>query len=141
MNRADYDRYLAAFNAKDYDGVAEFYLQPMKMDFFGVSLRSREDLKRFYTFIHSYVKETVTVRNFASSDTLTAVDAIVRIEAFRDLTAEVLEANGCGEFFPIMTGTVQELRQFIFYTIKDGKIVQTECAMLPPEQSVVQVSA
>jgi ketosteroid isomerase-like protein len=37
MNRADYDRYLTAFNAKDYDGVADFYAEPMKMDFFGVS--------------------------------------------------------------------------------------------------------
>jgi len=141
MNRADYDRYLAAFNAKDYDAVADFYAQPINLDFFGVALRSRDDLKRFYGFLHSYVKESVTVRNFAASETLTAIDAIVRIEAFRDLTAEVLEANGCGGLFPILAGEVQELRQFIFYTVKDGKIVQTECAMLPPEQSVVQVSA
>lgn len=136
MNRDAYNRYLAAFNAKDYDGVADFYAQPMDMEFFGVVLKSREDLKRFYSFLHSYVKESVTVLNFASSDTLTAVDAIVRIEAYRDLTAEVLEANGCGAFFPIKTGEVQELRQFIFYTIRDGKIVKTECTMLPPEQSV-----
>jgi ketosteroid isomerase-like protein len=131
MNRADYDRYLAAFNAKDYDSVADFYADPINMDFFGVSLRSRDDLKRFYAFLHSYVKESVTVRNFASSQTLTAVDAIVRIEAFRDLTAEILDANGCGGFFPIKTGEVQEMRQFIFYTIRDGKIAQTECTMLP----------
>jgi hypothetical protein len=140
MNRTDYDRYLAAFNAKDYDGVADFYALPMDMEFFGVVLKSREDLKRFYSFLHSYVKESVTVLNFASSDTLTAVDAIVRIEAYRDLTAEVLEANGCGGFFPIATGEVQELRQFIFYTIRDGKIAKTECAMLPPEESVVKIS-
>ena len=136
MNRADYDRYLAAFNAKDYDGVADFYAEPMKMDFFGVALRSREDLKRFYGFLHSYVKESVTVRNFASSDTLTAVDAIVRIEATRDLPAETLAANGCAQFHPMTAGQVFELRQFIFYTIRDGKIAQTECAMLPPEESV-----
>jgi ketosteroid isomerase-like protein len=141
MNREAYDRYLAAFNAKDYDGVAEFYAEPMKMDFFGVSIRNREDLKRFYGFLHSYVKESVTVRNFASSDTLTAVDAIVRLEAFRDLPAETLAANGCAQFHPMTAGQVFELRQFIFYTIRDGKIAQTECAMLPPEESVVEVAA
>jgi len=53
------------------------------MDFFGVSIRSRADMSAFYGFLHAYVKESVTVRNFASSDTLTAVDAVVRIEAFR----------------------------------------------------------
>jgi hypothetical protein len=54
-------------------------------------------------------KESVTVRNFASSDTLTAVDATVRVEAFRDLDAGTLAANGCAQFFPIKTGEVQML--------------------------------
>jgi SnoaL-like domain len=141
VNRASYDRYLAAFNAKDYDGVADFYAEPLAMDFFGVSIRSREELKRFYSFLHSHVRESVTVRNFASSETLTAVDAIVRIEAYRDLDAETLAANGCAAFHPIKSGEVQELRQFIFYTIKDSKIAKVECAMLPQDQSVVHVSA
>jgi ketosteroid isomerase-like protein len=131
MNRADYDRYLAAFNAKDYDRVCDFYHEPMAMSFFGVDIQSREDMKRFYSFLHAYVNESVSVRNFASSDTLTAIDAIVRIEAFRDLDAETLAANGCAAFHPIKTGEVQELRQFIFYTVRDGKIVTVECAMIP----------
>lgn len=131
MNRADYDRYLAAFNAKDYEAVCDFYAEPMDMDFFGVRLRSRADMKRFYGFLHSYVKENVTVRNFASSDTLSAVDAIVRLEAFRDLDAETLAANGCGQFFPIKAGEVQQLRQFIFYTVRHGRIEKVECAIMP----------
>jgi hypothetical protein len=131
MNRADYDRYLAAFNAKDYDAVCDFYHEPMAMSFFGVDIKGREDMKRFYGFLHAYVNESVSVQNFASSDTLTAVDAIVRIEAFRDLDAETLAANGCAAFHPVKAGEVQELRQFIFYTIRDGKTVTVECAMLP----------
>ena len=135
MNRSDYERYLAAFNARDYDAVCDFYAEPMNMDFFGVSIRSREDMKRFYGFLHAYVRESVRVQNFASSDTLTAVDAIVRIEAFRDLDAATLAANGCAAFFPIQAGSVQELRQFIFYTLRDGKIARVECAMpAPPAQ-------
>jgi SnoaL-like protein len=132
MNRAAYERYLAAFNARDYDGVGDFYAQPLKLDFFGVSLRSREDLKRFYGFLHSYVKESVRVLNFASSPTLTAVDALVRIEGQRDLDRETLAENGCAQLFPIQAGEVQELRQFIFYTIADGKITKVECALAPP---------
>jgi ketosteroid isomerase-like protein len=131
MNRADYDRYLAAFNAKDYDAVCDFYLQPMAMSFFGVDIKSRDDMKAFYTFLHSHVNESVSVLNFASSDTLTAVDAIIRIEAFRDLDAATLAANACAAFHPIRAGEVQELRQFIFYTVRDGKIVTVECAMIP----------
>lgn len=129
MNRAQYEAYLAAFNAKDYDTVCDFYSEPMTMDFFGVSIRSRADMKRFYGFLHAYVKESVTVRNFASSDTLTAVDAVVRIEAFRDLDAATLAENGCGGFFPIRAGEVQEIRQFIFYSIEAGRIAGVECAL------------
>lgn len=138
MNRADYDRYLEAFNAKNYDAVCDFYAEPMVMDFFGVSIRRREDMKRFYRFLHSYVKESVTVLNFAASPTLTAIDAVVRIEAFRDLDAETLAANVCAQFFPIKAGDVQEIRQFIFYTIKDGKIAKVECALAPPAREGAQ---
>jgi hypothetical protein len=144
VNRADYERYLAAFNARDYDSVCDFYAQPMNMDFFGVSIRSHADMKRFYSFLHSYVTESVIVRNFASSDTLIAVDAIVRVEAFRSLDAATLAANGCAALFPIKAGEVQALRQFIFYTIRDGRIAAVECAMpaspLPGERAY-QVSA
>lgn len=132
MNRADYDRYLAAFNGRDYDGVCDFYREPMAMSFFGVDIKSREDLKRFYRFLHSYVKESVTVLNFAASPSLIAVDALVRIDAFRDLDAETLAANGCAQFFPIKAGDVQEIRQFIFYSIEGGKIAKVECALAPP---------
>jgi hypothetical protein len=132
MNREAYEQYLAFFNSKDYEGVADFYAEPMKMDFFGVSIRSFEDLTRFYTFLHSYVMESVTVLNFAAGDTLTAVDAIVRIEALRDLSQDVLNANGASAFHPMQAGQILEMRQFIFYTTKAGKIVRTECALLPP---------
>jgi ketosteroid isomerase-like protein len=131
MNRANYNRYLAAFNAKDYDAVCDFYHEPMAMSFFGVDIKSRDDMKRFYGFLHAYVNESVSVQNFASSATLTAIDAIVRVEAFRDLDAETLAANGCAAFHPIRKGDVQEMRQFIFYTVRDNKIINVECALMP----------
>ena len=129
MNRPEYERYLAAFNAKDYDAVCDFYAEPMDMCFFGVELRSREDMKRFYSFLHAHVIESVRVLNFASSATLTAVDAIVRIEATADLDRATLDAHGAPGLFPIARGEVQEMRQFIFYTIRDGKIANVECAL------------
>jgi hypothetical protein len=129
MNRKDYNAYLSAFNAKNYDAVADFYVQPPTMSFFGVSITSRDAFKAFYSFLHSYVDESVTINGFASSDELTAVDAIVRIAAFRDLDEQTLAANGCAGFFPIKAGEVQEMRQFLFYTIRQGKIERVECAM------------
>ena len=130
MTREDYDRYVAAFNARDYDAVFDFYAENPRMAFFGIEITSREELKDFYGFMHRYVKETVTVERFAGSDELAAVEAIVRIEATDDLTRESLDARGMGQFFAIAKGEVQEMRQYIHYHLQGGKIASVGCALV-----------
>jgi hypothetical protein len=131
MTRDDYERYVAAFNARDYDAVFDFYAENPRMAFFGIEITTRQQLRDFYGFLHQYVRETVVIEKFASSEELAAVEAIVRIEAFRDLTREVLDANGMQQFFPIAEGKVQEMRQYIHYHLEGGKIVQVGCAIVP----------
>ena len=130
MTREDYDRYVAAFNSRDYDAVFDFYAENPRMAFFGIEITSREQLKDFYGFMHGYVTESVTVERFAGSDEMAAVEAIVRIEATDDLTREVLDARGMGQFFPIAKGEVQEMRQYIHYHLNNGKIESVGCALV-----------
>ena len=130
MTREDYDRYVAAFNARDYDTVFDFYAERPRMAFFGIEITSRDQLKAFYGFLHRYVKETVTVERFAASEEFAAVEGIVRIEAIADLTTEILAENGMDQFFPIRVGQVQEMRQYIHYHLKDGKIESVGCALI-----------
>ena len=132
LDRTAYERYLAAFNARDYDGVADFYVDPPKMEFFGIVITSRQELKDFYAWLHDNVDEHVRVLNFAASETCTAIDAIVRITAKKDLTREALDARGATGFLPITAGDVQEIRQFILYTTRGGLIEKVECALPPP---------
>ena len=131
MTREDYDRYAAAFNAQDYDAVFDFYDDNPRMAFFGIEIRTRQQLRDFYTFMHAYVRETITVEKFAASEELAAVEGVIRIEAFRDLTREELDARGMQQFFPISAGDVQEMRQYIHYHLKDGKIASVGCALVP----------
>jgi len=130
MTREEYEAYAAAFNARDYDAVFDFYAENPRMAFFGVEIRTREDLRKFYGFLHSYVKETIRIERFAGSDELVAVEGIIRIEAFKDLTREELDAHGLQQFFPIKSGDVQEMRQYIHYHLKDGKFVSVGCALV-----------
>ena len=130
MTREDYERYVAAFNARDYDAVFDFYAENPRMAFFGIEITTRDQLKEFYSFLHKYVRETVTVERFAGSDELAAVEANVRIEATSDLTREELDAHGMQQFFPIRAGEVQEMRQYIHYHLKDGKIESVGCALV-----------
>ncbi|MXP42166.1 nuclear transport factor 2 family protein [Altererythrobacter soli] len=130
MTREDYERYAAAFNARDYDTVFDFYAERPRMAFFKVEITTREQLKDFYGFLHQFVKETVTVERFAGSDELAAVEGIVRVEGIADLTPEILAGRGLGQFFPIAKGEVQEMRQYIHYHLKDGKIESVGCALV-----------
>lgn len=129
MNREQYDDYVAKFNARDYDGVFDFYAENPKMSFFGVEITTREQLKAFYTFLHSYVKETIRVEKFVSNEEFVALEGIVRVEGIRNLDAKILEEKGYPGLFPISKGDVQEMRQYIHYTLKNGKIVSVGCAI------------
>lgn len=131
MTREDYDRYAAAFNARDYDAVFDFYAEEPELDFFGISIRTRDQLRAFYTFLHGFVRETIAVEKFASSEELAAVEGVIRVEAFKDLTREELDARGMQQFFPIAKGEVQEMRQYIHYALEDGKIKSVGCAIVP----------
>ena len=131
MTRDDYERYAAAFNARDYDAVFDFYAENPRMAFFGIEITTRQQLRDFYSFLHQYVRETVVIEKFASSGELAAVEGIVRIEGLRDLTREILDANGMQQFFPVAQGEVQEMRQYIHYHLENGKIVTVGCAIVP----------
>lgn len=128
---ADYQRYAEAFNARDYDAVFDFYDDNPRMAFFGIEITTREQLKAFYSFLHAYVVETIRVERIAVSEDLCALEGMIRIEATADLTREVLDANGMQAFFPIAKGEVQEMRQYIHYHLKNGKIASVGCTLIP----------
>ena len=130
MTREDYERYAAAFNARDYDAVFDFYAENPRMAFFGIEITTREQLRAFYTFLHRYVRETISIERFASSDELAAVEGTIRVEGIADLTREVLDAHGMQAFFPIRAGEVQEMRQYLHYHLKNGKIESVGCALV-----------
>jgi hypothetical protein len=129
MRREDYQRYLDAFNARDYDSVYDFYAEGSELAFFGATLKSRQDFKDFYSFLHSYVSETITIERYAGSDELVALEAVVRIEARRDLDRATLDARGLHGFFPIRTGEVQTMRQYVHYHVREGKFTGVGCAL------------
>lgn len=130
MDRAEYERYAQAFNDRDYDRVFDFYAPDARISFFGVDLADREAFRRFYTFLHSYVKESLIIERFASSAELVALESIIRVEGLRDLTADVLKEQGLDQFFPIAKGEVQEMRQYIHYHLADGKFTSVGCAIV-----------
>lgn len=130
MERADYDRYAQAFNDRDYDTVFDFYAPGAAIRFFGVDLGTREAFKRFYTFLHAHVIETLTIERFASSADLVALEGIIRVEGIKDLDAATLVARGLDQFAPIAKGQVQAMRQYIHYHVAGGQFTSVGCAII-----------
>jgi len=130
MQRADYDRYAQAFNDRDYDTVYDFYADGAAIRFFGVDLGSRAAFKHFYAFLHAHVIETLMIERFAASDTLVALEGIIRVEGIQDLDAATLAARGLEQFAPIAKGQVQSMRQYIHYHVENGRFTSVGCAIM-----------
>jgi hypothetical protein len=129
MNRNTFEAYLEKFNAADYTGFLEYYADNFEMIHAGGCLQSREEVMRFYDFLHHYLKETVIVDHFVSDEKMIAIEARVRIEGLIDLSAETIAASDYPGLLPLAKGQVIEIPQFIHYHIVNGKFVKVECRM------------
>ena len=134
MNRTQYEGYLEAFHARDYDRVLDHYAPDgeFEVTFFGTSLTNRAEVKRFYSFFHDHVKEEIFISKFMSNDEMVAAEATVRITAFKDLTKQAAAEVGIAVEYPISEGQVLDVPQFVHYHLKNGKITAALCALFQP---------
>ena len=132
MNRADYDRYVSLFNARDYEGVLSHFAEHFELAFAGYVFRTRTEVLNFYRFLHHYVDESVTVRRFVSDEHTVALEADVKLQARSDLTPELLAEHGLERLVPLKRGETVTIPQFIHYHLEHGKIVRALCAVYEP---------
>lgn len=129
MNRAAYDRYVAAFNARDYATVLSHFADTFELRFAGYVLRTRAEALEFYEFLHRYVEERVFVHRFVSDAHTVAIEADVALRALQDLTPATLAARGLDQLVSLQRGETVTIPQFIHYHLENGKIVRALCAV------------
>jgi len=125
--RKDFDAYLHKFNSRDYQGFLDYYAEPFEMIHVAGNLRSRDEVMRFYRFLHRYIKETVLVDRLVMDRRTIAMEARVQIEGIRELTPEVIATSGYPRLRPLKKGETAVIPQFIHYHIVNGKFVKVEC--------------
>jgi hypothetical protein len=135
VDRAAYQRYLDAFNARDYDAVLAHYADSFQLVFAGYVFTTATAVRRLYTFLHTYIRESLTVRAFISDANMVALEADVRLEAVRDLTREALASQGLDRLVTLKAGDVAVIPQFIHYHLEHGKIVRALCAIYEPPRA------
>ncbi len=126
-NRKDFDEYLAKFNNRNYEGFLAYYADKFEMIHVGGNLKSREEVMKFYDFLHKYIKETVIVDRLIMDRHMVAIEARVQIEGIKELTPKAIACSDYPRLTPLRVGQIAVIPQFIHYHIVDGKIVKVEC--------------
>jgi hypothetical protein len=126
-SRKDFDAYLAKFNSRDYQGFLDYFADKFEMIHVGGNLKSREEVMKFYSFLHRYIKEAVIVDRLVMDRDTIAMEARVRIEGIRELTPEAVAASDYPRLKPLKVGQSAIIPQFIHYHLVHGKIVKVEC--------------
>ena len=129
MQRAQFDRYVEAFNRRDYDAVLEFWAPEFSVNFVGYEFKTPEEFRNFYRFLHHYLAESIHIDEYIANDRMVVLEARVRIEGIRAITPEELRNSGFGRMGIPELGQVIEIPQFIHYHLKDGKFESVICAV------------
>jgi SnoaL-like domain len=133
MNRTAYEEYLKKFNARDYDGLLTYFADEFEVTFAGYSLRSRQAVKSFYSFIHQYCSESIVVDHYISTDRMIAMEARVKLEGIHEMPPNAAKDAGFERLMMPPVGVKVEIPQFIHYHLNEqGKFVKAFCAVFEP---------
>lgn len=132
MKREAYQRYLALFNAKDYEGVLSHFAPEFELVFVGYVFRTADEVRRLYTFLHAHVEEHIFLKAFVSNDDMVALEADVRLTGLAEASAEDAAKAGVAGLPLPLPGQTIVIPQFIHYHLKDGKFAKALCAVFQP---------
>jgi predicted lipid-binding transport protein (Tim44 family) len=118
-SRADLQRYIDAFNARDYATQIRFYAPDVAFNVGDLQIRSPQDIAAFYDDFHDYVDEHVEIARYAKTGDTVAIVVPTRFAA-----RETYDKNG----LLFEAGSVRDSVSLVFYDLKDGKIWRVRMA-------------
>lgn len=129
MNRQEYDEYIAAFNARDYDLLHSRFFHPdVQIWTVGHVMDGQKGVRAFYDYFHEYVKEQIRVLKFAQYEGGIFAEVGLELTGIKNLTREINVAHGFDDFPVIEKGPTYKSILFADYELKDGKIYKVRCA-------------
>jgi hypothetical protein len=129
VDRQTYDSYLRLFNARDYDGVLTWFAPQFEIRFGGYCLTTRDQVKDFYRFLHSYMREEIFVDRFVGDEHTVAMEARVHLTGLKPLAPETAKAAGFERLMTPPAGETIVIPQFIHYHLEGGKFARALCVI------------
>lgn len=139
---ADYLRYVAAFNRRDYDTLETFFADDFALENAGFKVTGKARFRAFYAFFHSYCKETITFKGFYPGKDGFVANVVIHFEGLQDLTPEVMREAGYAGMTPVPRGATVAVEFLILYLVnQDGKFQHIKGAIWIPEHLTASQSA
>ena len=120
MTRADYDEYLALFNANDPSFI-KFYHSDVVLELSGSEIRGAQGIKNFYADVKKYISERVEVTTFIRDGDLLAVEIPTTFTVIADWDDSFWGV-------PLKKGQVLRIVSWGIYDIEDGKFKRIRTA-------------
>ena len=134
MTEADYHRYIEAFNARDYATLETFFADDFALENAGFRVEGKPAFRAFYAFFHEYCREEVIFKEFFPGKTGFVSNAVIRFTGLKELSQEVLDANGYPGMTPVPVGVSVDVEFYIHYLLDDeGLIRHIKGAVWVPE--------
>ena len=111
MDRARYERYLAAFNGKDYDALGEFYADDVEFilsEERGLKFHGREAILNLYRPFHQAVDEHVEIVRFADGGDFLAVEVNAEFRPIPGRSQQVIDLPH-GKVLKVTTFAIYDL--------------------------------
>jgi len=116
----DFHRYVAAFNAGDFEGFGAFYAPDVEFAGRGGNFRGREAVLAFYREVKSRVRHRLTVHGIVAGEQTIVVDMETELHALDDWPDF---AAG-----PLHKGETRRSQNFIWYDIQDALFTRIRSA-------------
>lgn len=121
MNREDFETYIAAFNASDFDGFSKYYAEDVEFILGDrKKIRGRQAIVDFYRGVKEHIVEKLEI-----VDLLVAPDGF----AMHSRTAfETIKDWPDFELWPTKKGDIRRVESIILYRVEDGRFKSIKSA-------------
>lgn len=124
MTEADYHRYIAAFNARNYSVLESFFADDFALENAGFRIEGKPAFRSFYAFFHEYCREEVIFKGFFPGKGSFVSNVVIRFTGTKALSQDVLDAKGYSGMTPIPVGVSVDVEFYIHYILNAAGLIQ-----------------
>jgi hypothetical protein len=124
MTEADYHRYIAAFNARDYARLETFFTDDFALENAGFRIEGKPAFRAFYAFFHAYCREEVIFKGFYPGRDGFVANVVIRFTGLQDLSPELLAEKGYSGMTPVPAGVSVDVEFLILYLLDESGLIR-----------------